>query len=86
MLLGHRQNPNRRIGPGRHGSVQLSRAIPLRGATASGVDLRVQWWALAFDTTSLTWTSMGRGRSGDIDNVLPDTLPASANLPRSVTP
>ncbi|MFC6663046.1 DNA/RNA non-specific endonuclease [Deinococcus multiflagellatus] len=48
--------------------------------------LSVEWSELAFDNTTFSWSDAGNGGSGDVNNVLPDSLPSAANLPRTPTP
>ncbi|GAA5438250.1 hypothetical protein Daqu01_03395 [Deinococcus aquaticus] len=48
--------------------------------------LSVDWSELAFDNTTFTWTDAGGGSSGDVTNVLPDSLPVLTSLPRTPTP
>lgn len=48
--------------------------------------LSVAWTELDFDNTTFTWTASGNGSSGDVNNVLPDSLPALTHLPRTPSP
>ncbi|AFD28080.1 hypothetical protein DGo_PD0006 (plasmid) [Deinococcus gobiensis I-0] len=44
------------------------------------------WTELNFDNTTFTWTASGNSSSGDVNNVLPDSLPALTHLPRTPSP